>query len=390
MRDYKIVVLGAGGVGKSALTVQYVQNVYLESYDPTIEDSYRKVTEIDQRPCTLEILDTAGVEQFTAMRELYIKNGQGFILVYSVNDKDSLKELLELREQVVRIKDNANVPMVLVANKSDLENERQVPPEMGVQVANSWGKTPFYETSAKYCLNVHQVFTDLVRQIMRRDSAFGGSFPLTSTSSLNTLTSAHSNNNNPYSNNSSSASFRSGNHSYQNSMDDCYSTISSSTLMGHQKRTSASSNDSSSSSNISNYNIINSTVHQASNIFKLKSNSLTKRTKSKENLFSPRTLNIQHNVHAQDLTPQQLKQLQFLERQQQQQAEQVQRQVKFHQQEGDMNNNGQKLNTKLSYKQLKKPHSSKSMPALRKPKKQSTLPMQEIPVNSKEKDCIIC
>lgn len=170
--DYKIVVLGAGGVGKSALTVQFVQGIYIESYDPTIEDSYRKVTEIDKRPCTLEILDTAGVEQFTAMRELYIKNGQGFILVYSVTNPDSLKELLSLREQIIRIKENANVPIVLVANKSDLSAEREVTPEMGVQVANSWGRTPFYETSAKFCLNVDQVFTDLVRQIMRRDSAF--------------------------------------------------------------------------------------------------------------------------------------------------------------------------------------------------------------------------
>lgn len=76
LSDYKIVVLGAGGVGKSALTVQFVQGIYIESYDPTIEDSYRKVTEIDKRPCTLEILDTAGVEQFTAMRELYIKTAK--------------------------------------------------------------------------------------------------------------------------------------------------------------------------------------------------------------------------------------------------------------------------------------------------------------------------
>lgn len=145
----------------------------MESYDPTIEDSYRKVCEIDHRPCTLEILDTAGVEQFTAMRELYIKNGQGFILVYSVTDESSLQELMELREQVIRIKDNENVPMVLVANKADLVSQREVTPDFGVRVANQWGKTPFYETSAKFRSNIDEVFTDLVRQIMRRDSAFG-------------------------------------------------------------------------------------------------------------------------------------------------------------------------------------------------------------------------
>ena len=91
MRDYKIVVLGAGGVGKSSITVQFVQGVYVESYDPTIEDSYRKQIEVDGRACDLEILDTAGVAQFTAMRELYIKSGKGFLLVYSVTDENSSK-----------------------------------------------------------------------------------------------------------------------------------------------------------------------------------------------------------------------------------------------------------------------------------------------------------
>jgi len=60
MREYKIVVLGSGGVGKSALTVQFVQGIFVEKYDPTIEDSYRKQVEVDSQQCMLEILDTAG------------------------------------------------------------------------------------------------------------------------------------------------------------------------------------------------------------------------------------------------------------------------------------------------------------------------------------------
>ena len=60
MREYKIVVLGSGGVGKSALTVQFVQGIFVEKYDPTIEDSYRKQVEVDGQKCMLEILDTAG------------------------------------------------------------------------------------------------------------------------------------------------------------------------------------------------------------------------------------------------------------------------------------------------------------------------------------------
>lgn len=163
-------MLGAGGVGKSSVTVQFVQGVYVESYDPTIEDSYRKQIEVDSRACDLEILDTAGVAQFTAMRELYIKLGKGFLLVYSVTDENSLNELLALREQVLRIKDTDHVPMVLIGNKCDLEEDRVISIDDGIRVSQQWGLVPFYETSAMYKTNVDEAFIDVVRQIMRKEA----------------------------------------------------------------------------------------------------------------------------------------------------------------------------------------------------------------------------
>lgn len=163
------MVLGAGGVGKSCLTVQFVQGIYMDTYDPTIEDSYNKEIEVDGRACNLEILDTAGVAQFTAMRELYIKNGQGFLLVYSVTDKKSLQELLSIREQITRIKGSSNVPMVLIGNKCDLTDERELDPEDGIEISKTWDKVPFYETSAMYKMNVDDAFVDIVRQIIRKE-----------------------------------------------------------------------------------------------------------------------------------------------------------------------------------------------------------------------------
>ncbi|KFZ15907.1 hypothetical protein V501_02503 [Pseudogymnoascus sp. VKM F-4519 (FW-2642)] len=148
-RDYHIVVLGAGGVGKSCLTAQFVQNVWIESYDPTIEDSYRKQIQVDGRQCMLEILDTAGTEQFTAMRELYMKTGQGFLLVFSITSRSSLEELSELREQIIRIKDDEHVPIVIVGNKSDLEGDRMVSRSKAFALSQSWGDAPYYETSAR-------------------------------------------------------------------------------------------------------------------------------------------------------------------------------------------------------------------------------------------------
>ncbi|XP_026277796.1 ras-related protein Rap1 isoform X1 [Frankliniella occidentalis] len=167
MREYKIVVLGSGGVGKSALTVQFVQGIFVEKYDPTIEDSYRKQVEVDGQQCMLEILDTAGTEQFTAMRDLYMKNGQGFVLVYSITAQSTFNDLQDLREQILRVKDTDDVPMVLVGNKCDLEDERVVGKDQGVNLARQFN-CAFMETSAKAKINVNDIFYDLVRQINKK------------------------------------------------------------------------------------------------------------------------------------------------------------------------------------------------------------------------------
>uniref|UniRef100_A0A3P9HC61 Ras-related protein Rap-1b n=2 Tax=Oryzias latipes TaxID=8090 RepID=A0A3P9HC61_ORYLA len=156
MREYKLVVLGSGGVGKSALTVQFVQGIFVEKYDPTIEDSYRKQVEIDGQQCMLEILDTAGTEQFTAMRDLYMKNGQGFALVYSITAQSTFNDLQDLREQILRVKDTEDVPMILVGNKCDLEDERVVGKEQGQNLARQWNNCAFLETSAKSKINVNE------------------------------------------------------------------------------------------------------------------------------------------------------------------------------------------------------------------------------------------
>lgn len=94
-------------------------------------------------------LDTAGSEQFTAMREVYMKAGQGFLLVFSITSLTSLSELSDLRESIIRIKDDANVPIVIVGNKSDLEEDRAVSRARAFSISQSWGNAPYYETSAR-------------------------------------------------------------------------------------------------------------------------------------------------------------------------------------------------------------------------------------------------
>lgn len=165
MKEYKLVVVGGGGVGKSALTIRLIQGHFLNEYDPTIEDSYRKQYNIDDEQALLDILDTAGQEEYSAMREQYMRTGEGFLLVYSIDSKPSMDELTSFYEQILRVKESENVPIVLVGNKCDLENERQVSYEEGELLAKSFNNCTFIETSAKQSINVEEAFYDLVRSV---------------------------------------------------------------------------------------------------------------------------------------------------------------------------------------------------------------------------------
>uniref|UniRef100_F6X0L9 RAS related n=1 Tax=Equus caballus TaxID=9796 RepID=F6X0L9_HORSE len=121
---HKLVVVGGGGVGKSALTIQFIQSYFVSDYDPTIEDSYTKICTVDGIPARLDILDTAGQEEFGAMREQYMRAGHGFLLVFAINDRQSFNEVSKLFTQILRVKDRDDFPIVLVGNKADLETQR--------------------------------------------------------------------------------------------------------------------------------------------------------------------------------------------------------------------------------------------------------------------------
>jgi len=168
MTEYKLVIVGGGGVGKSALTIQLIQNHFIDEYDPTIEDSYRKQVTIDNETCLLDILDTAGQEEYSAMRDQYMRTGQGFLMVYAITSRSSFEELVGFKDQILRVKDADRVPMAVVGNKSDLESERQVSNQEGADLARSFG-APFFETSAKTRVNVEECFYQIVREI-RKDS----------------------------------------------------------------------------------------------------------------------------------------------------------------------------------------------------------------------------
>ncbi|XP_043460733.1 ras-related protein Ral-a isoform X1 [Leptopilina heterotoma] len=164
---HKIIMVGSGGVGKSALTLQFMYAEFVEDYEPTKADSYRKTVVLDGEEVQIDILDTAGQEDYAAIRDNYFRSGEGFLCVFSITEDDSFQATQEFREQILRVKNDENIPFLLVGNKSDLQEKRKVSLAEAQGRAQQWG-VPYVETSAKTKENVDKVFFDLMREIRSR------------------------------------------------------------------------------------------------------------------------------------------------------------------------------------------------------------------------------
>lgn len=88
---HKVIMVGSGGVGKSALTLQFMYDEFVEDYEPTKADSYRKKVVLDGEEVQIDILDTAGQEDYAAIRDNYFRSGEGFLCVYSITEDDSFQ-----------------------------------------------------------------------------------------------------------------------------------------------------------------------------------------------------------------------------------------------------------------------------------------------------------
>ncbi|KAF8943159.1 hypothetical protein BGZ47_005728 [Haplosporangium gracile] len=164
---HKVIMVGSGGVGKSALTLQYMYGDFVEEYDPTKADSYRKKVTLDNHDCQIDILDTAGQEEYAAIRDNYYRSGEGFICVFSLCEYESFMHTQEFKDQISRVLDDNKIPFILVGNKADLTQLRKVNREEAAARAAEWN-CPYYETSAKTRHNVDEVYTILMRKIQQR------------------------------------------------------------------------------------------------------------------------------------------------------------------------------------------------------------------------------
>ncbi|KAF8183050.1 small GTPase superfamily [Mycena galopus ATCC 62051] len=163
MDCWTLVILGDDAAGKTSLAVRFAFNCFVEVYDPTLEDGYRKQFMLDNQLCFVDVIDTAGQDEYTALRDQWVREGQGCLLVYSIASRSTFDRLEILHEVLKRVK-GEDVIYILVGNKSEAENERQVSEEEGAARARQWG-CQFLEVSAKTGENVDQAFMDLIRAL---------------------------------------------------------------------------------------------------------------------------------------------------------------------------------------------------------------------------------
>nr|ACO15683.1 Ras-like protein precursor [Caligus clemensi] len=140
----KVGIFGGGGVGKSCLTLRFQTRRFVEHYDPTILDSFlNKSFMVDGVIRPLEIMDTAGQDEYKSMLDLYLKSSDGFFMVYDVTDRTSFNEISGIvkRLKLSRgIEDDSELPpTIIIGNKCDLNERRKVTFEEGKNLAKEFG-----------------------------------------------------------------------------------------------------------------------------------------------------------------------------------------------------------------------------------------------------------
>uniref|UniRef100_A0A182N5Y2 Uncharacterized protein n=1 Tax=Anopheles dirus TaxID=7168 RepID=A0A182N5Y2_9DIPT len=165
-KQRNVAMMGYRSVGKSSLSIQFVEGQFVDSYDPTIENTFTKKTRIHQTDYEIRLVDTAGQDEYSIFPAQYSMDFHGYVLVYSITSQRSFEVIKIIYEKLLDMMGKAYVPVVLVGNKTDLHQERAVPTEEGRKLAETW-KAQFLETSAKQNESVTDVFSLLIAQIER-------------------------------------------------------------------------------------------------------------------------------------------------------------------------------------------------------------------------------
>ncbi|ODV77062.1 uncharacterized protein CANTADRAFT_57123 [Suhomyces tanzawaensis NRRL Y-17324] len=160
----KVAVVGSRSVGKSSMTVRFVEDRFVDSYYPTIENHFSRTITYNSQEYAIEILDTAGQDEFSIMNEKHLIGNHGYLLVYSVTSRQSFELIEVIRDKILNSIGTDDIPLILVGNKCDLNYQRQVETAEGEALAKSF-KCKFLESSVKDNLNIDSAFEDLLEAI---------------------------------------------------------------------------------------------------------------------------------------------------------------------------------------------------------------------------------
>jgi small GTP-binding protein len=175
-KQRKIAIVGSRSVGKSSLTVQFVDGHFVDSYYPTIENTFSKIIKYKNQDFATEIIDTAGQDaptdtlasskdEYSILNSKHFIGIHGYMIVYSVASKQSFEMARIIRDKILNHLGTESVPLVIVGNKSDLRPEqRQVKPEEGRALADEF-KCAWTETSARYSENVIKAFELIIEEV---------------------------------------------------------------------------------------------------------------------------------------------------------------------------------------------------------------------------------
>jgi len=163
---FKLVLIGDSGVGKSCLLLRFADDNFTDSYISTIGVDFRfRTITIDKKTVKLQIWDTAGQERFRTITSAYYRGADGIIMVYDVTSAESFDHVEEWLSEVDRYA-NENTAKLLIGNKADLIDEKQVSEETAQKFADKLA-IPFLETSAKTATNVDQAFLTMAKELIK-------------------------------------------------------------------------------------------------------------------------------------------------------------------------------------------------------------------------------
>ena len=164
----KLVVLGKSLVGKSALTYRFISDKFPTEHDTTVEDQYKTIITVNDIEVDLEILDTAGQDDYQTMLDTWIEFGNCYLLVYAIDDMDSFKQIKFKYDRICKIKANEKFSVVIVGNKCDLQDSKRKVTKIEAQnFGKNLGVTAI-EVSALTRINVKEAFTQVVHDYLTK------------------------------------------------------------------------------------------------------------------------------------------------------------------------------------------------------------------------------